>query len=678
MEIYRCQRHNRSVKLITEVGQGGEATVWRTDFKGYVAKIYENPHNERLQKLQLMVKHIPTDPNAHLNHISFTWPYSILEDSQGEIVGYLMPEVVGSETLLKLCTPKLRRMLKLETNWYFLHVVARNIAGIIQAIHIQGYVLGDIKLENILVNNRALPTIIDTDSFQVPDPYSNRRYRCLVASEGFTPAELMGVDIASVDQTEVHDRFRLGVVIYYLLFGGPPFQGMWQGSGDQPEQSALIQRGLWPFSADSLILPSQMTIPLDILHPELKSCFLRCFNDGHQFPHQRPTAADWVRVLEKSLNEVVSCGKVDSHFYSLSYGHCYWCDRHQNLGLDIFPGKAIVVSSSPAPAKVIPKNPSQPKIGKKISLPKIVVPPSKWSRRKVLMGLGAGIVTTTGITIFAQPRSERSVFATVTPFTEQLSNNVVGLEMVGLPGGTFLMGSPKSDPDDFKDEFPQHEVTVSSFAIGKYPVTQAQWQAVMGNNPSYFNSPQNPVERVSWDDCQDFCRELSKLTGKKYRLPSEAEWEYACRSGTTTRYSFGDDAAQLGDYAWFADNSGDSILNSTEIWKNDRKNYSLRLEKNNNRTHPVGQKKPNLWGLYDVHGNVWEWCEDDWHGNYQGAPTDGRAWNNNHSQTAYRVCRGGSWYDTPAYCRSANRYCHYRDSGDNYYGFRLVLSSSRT
>ena len=232
---YRCQLQNRWITLTQELADSGEAKVWHTNFNGYLAKIYHNPHNERVDKLQLMVRNRPSDPNANLNHISFAWPYSILEDKQGKVVGFLMPEVVGSETLLKLCTPIMRRKYKLETNWYFLHVVARNIAAIIQAIHLKGYVLGDIKLENILVNNRALPTIIDTDSFQVSDPDSSKIYRCLVGSEGFTPAELIGVNIADVDQTEVHDRFRLGVVIYYLLFSGPPFRGLWQGAGDSLE-----------------------------------------------------------------------------------------------------------------------------------------------------------------------------------------------------------------------------------------------------------------------------------------------------------------------------------------------------------------------------------------------------------------------------------------------------------
>ncbi|MBC1193637.1 SUMF1/EgtB/PvdO family nonheme iron enzyme [Microcystis aeruginosa BLCCF108] len=592
---YRCQLQNRLITLTQEMADSGEAKVWHTNFNGYLAKIYHNPHNERVDKLQLMVRNRPGDPNAHLNHISFAWPYSILEDNQGKVAGFLMPEVVGSETLLKLCTPKLRKQYKLETNWYFLHVVARNIAAIIQAIHLKGYVLGDIKLENILVNNRALPTIIDTDSFQVSDPYSGKIYRCLVGSEGFTPAELIGVNIADVDQTEVHDRFRLGVVIYYLLFSGPPFRGLWQGGGDSLEQSELIRRGLWPFSGDKLLVPSNTTIPLNILHPDLHALFLRCFNEGHKFPDRRPTAKEWRGTLEAALNEVIRCGKVDNHYYNRSYGKCYWCERFSNLNLDIFPGNSIAtVTSTP--------------------LPKVAPTP-------------------------------------LTNFTENLPKGIT-LEMVSLPAGQFLMGSPDSDPDARDFEKPQHQVKVNSFAIGKYPVTQAQYQAVMGKNPSWFknwfkNNPQNPVENVSWNDAQAFCRKLSQITGKTYRLPTEAEWEYACRAGTTTRYYFGDDANQLGDYAWYIENS-------------------------QAKTHPVGQKKPNAWGLYDMSGNVWEWCEDDWHDNYIGAPKDGSAWLTNDND--YQILRGGSWCNLPYLYRSAYRYNFYRRVFDYYYftGFRVV------
>jgi formylglycine-generating enzyme required for sulfatase activity len=227
--------------------------------------------------------------------------------------------------------------------------------------------------------------------------------------------------------------------------------------------------------------------------------------------------------------------------------------------------------------------------------------------------------------------------------------------MVSLPAGEFLMGSPDSDPDASDDEKPQHQVKVNSFAIGKYPVTQAQYQAVMGTNPSYFkNNPQNPVERVSWNDAQAFCQKLSQITGKTYRLPTEAEWEYACRAGTTTRFYFGDDASQLGDYAWYSANS-------------------------QNTTHPVGQKKqPNAWGLYDMIGNVWEWCEDDWHDNYIGAPRDGSAWIKNGNDNR-SLLRGGSWGDYPNYCRSAYSYDNNRrDFRDFDYGFRVVCVFGRT
>ncbi len=651
---YRCQLQNRLITLTQEMADSGEAKVWHTNFNGYLAKIYHNPHNERVDKLQLMVRNRPSDPNVHLNHISFAWPYSILEDKQGKVVGFLMPEVVGSETLLKLCTPIMRRKYKLETNWYFLHVVARNIAAIIQAIHLKGYVLGDIKLENILVNNRALPTIIDTDSFQVSDPYSGKIYRCLVGSEGFTPAELIGVNIADVDQTEVHDRFRLGVVIYYLLFSGPPFRGLWQGGGDSLEQSELIRRGLWPFSGDKLLVPSNTTIPLNILHPDLHALFLRCFNEGHKFPHRRPTAKEWCDTLEAARKEVIRCGKVDNHYYSRRYGKCYWCERFSDLNLDIFASKSIATVTSTQLPKVAPTPPPV-----SIQSSPSPIPPQRWSRRKVLITFGLFTVGTVASNIFAQlfrqnptPPSP-SPRPLAPPFTENLPNGVT-LEMVGLPAGQFLMGSPDSDPDARDNEKPQHQVKVNSFAIGKYPVTQAQYQAVMGTNPSRFqNNPQNPVEDVSWNDAQAFCQKLSQITGKSFRLPTEAEWEYACRAGTTTRFYFGDDANQLGDYAWYKGNSQQT-------------------------THPVGQKKPNAWGLYDMSGNVWEWCEDDWHDNYIGAPKDGSAWLKNGNDNRSPL-RGGSWYNVPANCRSAYRNFTYRpDYSLINDGFRVVCGAGRT
>ena len=243
------------------------------------------------------------------------------------------------------------------------------------------------------------------------------------------------------------------------------------------------------------------------------------------------------------------------------------------------------------------------------------------------------------------PSPAISILQSPSSFIETLPGNIK-LEMVKIPAGSFLMGSVDNDEIAYDSEKPQHSVNLQEFYLGKYPVTQEQYQAIIGNDPSFFKNPKNPVEMVTWDEAQEFCQKLSKKTGKKYRLPSEAEWEYACRAGTQTRYYFGDNEDLLKEYAWYRNNSA-------------------------SKTHPVAwHKKLNNWGLYDMHGNVWEWCEDGWHDNYENAPTDGSVWNDNHSQTNYRVLRGGSWFDYPRDCRSACR--GYNDDRHGSYGFRVV------
>jgi len=206
------------------------------------------------------------------------------------------------------------------------------------------------------------------------------------------------------------------------------------------------------------------------------------------------------------------------------------------------------------------------------------------------------------------------------------------LEMVYIRGGSFQMGSPESEKDRGSDEGPVHTVMLSDFWIGKYEITQKQWQAIMGNNPSNWKGEDLPVENVSWNDCQEFCRKLSEKTGKRFTLPTESQWEYSCRAGSQTRFCFGDSDSGLEEYAWYWDNSQTGQTR---------------------QTHPVGQKKPNVWGLYDMHGNVWEWCQDWHHDNYNGAPADGSAWEL--PAGSVRVLRWGSWYNNPRNCRSASR-----------------------
>ena len=254
----------------------------------------------------------------------------------------------------------------------------------------------------------------------------------------------------------------------------------------------------------------------------------------------------------------------------------------------------------------------------------------------------------------------------------------IELEMVYIPGGTFMMGSPENEEKRSDREGPQHNVTVSPFFMGKYPVTQGQWRAIasqtnlkvkldLNPEPSTFKESyqdidrwQRPVEQVKWTEAVEFCERLSKLTGKDYRLPSESEWEYACRAGTTTPFYFGETITPElvnydGNYTYGKSPKGE-----------------YRKE-----TTPVGQFPPNAFGLYDMHGNIYEWCQDVYHDNYNGAPTDGSAWEID--DINQRVYRGGSWFFIPRLCRSASRDNYNSDETDSLnFGFRLVSFPPRT
>ena len=219
---------------------------------------------------------------------------------------------------------------------------------------------------------------------------------------------------------------------------------------------------------------------------------------------------------------------------------------------------------------------------------------------------------------------------------ENLGRGVV-LEMVYIPGGSFLMGSPKNEAERKSDEGPQHKVNLQPFLMSRYPITQDQYQAIMGHNPSYFKGGNRPVEQVSWHDATKFCQKLSSKTGKIYTLPSESQWEYACRAGTTTPFYF-----------------GETITSELVNYDGDYPYANAPKGKYREETTDVGSFPPNAFGLYDMHGNVWEWCLDTWHNNYNGAPTDGSSWESAGNSNV-RVLRSGSWYNLSRYCRSARR-----------------------
>ncbi len=262
---------------------------------------------------------------------------------------------------------------------------------------------------------------------------------------------------------------------------------------------------------------------------------------------------------------------------------------------------------------------------------------------------------------FPAPASKPVETSTVTPpapvektiepkdgesFRDTLKDGSLGPEMVQIPRGTFQMGSN----DGSRDEKPVHTVTVKSFAMGKYEVTFEEYdkfcEATGRSKPDDegWGRGKRPVINVNWNDAKAYVKWLSEQTGKDYRLPTEAQWEYACRAGSMGKYSFGNDVSQLGNYGWYGSNS-------------------------DSKTHPVGEKQPNKFGLYDMHGNVWEWLEEVYYRNYEGAPSDGSAWMS--GDNSFHLIRGGGWLSNTNYLR-----CAYRDrdetvNGNNYGGFRF-------
>ena len=225
-----------------------------------------------------------------------------------------------------------------------------------------------------------------------------------------------------------------------------------------------------------------------------------------------------------------------------------------------------------------------------------------------------------------------------------LTVNGIKYNMVWVDGGTFRMGATSEQGSEISDEKPVHSVTLSGYYIGKTEVTQVLWEAVMGSNPSRFKGDYLPVESVSWDDCQEFIRKLNALTGQNFRLPTEAEWEFACRGGNNSRGYKYSGSNYIDNVAWYDGNSG-------------------------GKTHPVATKSPNELGIYDMSGNVWEWCAD-WYGDYSsGAQTNPKG----PYDGSCRVCRGGSWFISAGLCRSSYRSYNYPTYPLNALGLRLAL-----
>jgi len=296
------------------------------------------------------------------------------------------------------------------------------------------------------------------------------------------------------------------------------------------------------------------------------------------------------------------------------------------------------------------------------------------------------------VTVNAQGQQTHNRSSTAECFSEDLGNGVI-LEIVAIAEGTFWMGSPATEERRDANEEPQHQVTVRPFWMGKFPVTQAQWRAIaalprlkrsLNPEPSNFKGANLPVEQVSWHDAVEFCARLAQKTGRDYRLPSEAEWEYACRATRTTPFHFGETIPfKYADEIAMSKAQTTTPFHFGETITTDIANYDGNYTYNSGsrghyrqQTTPVGSfQVANAFGLYDMHGNVWEWCTDIWHENYQNAPSDGSVWEFGGNDN-YRLLRGGSWYCLPSLCRAAQRHWNQPDNLGSGIGFRIMCSSA--
>ena len=325
------------------IGRGGEGTIYRypPDAK-LAAKVYHPSLATRTEKLKAMIANPPNNPMRAQGHASIAWPVDLVCEASGRraCVGYLMPNLSGMHPLIQYYTPKQRVQIEPGFHYEYLLRTATNLANAISALHASNYVIGDVNESNFLVSDRALVTVIDTDSFQVRNPQTGLVHRCHVGKAEYTPPELIGKDFSTIDRYPEHDLFGMAVLIYQLLMEGEhPFNGVYQGPGDSPTTMDAIRSGYFLHTRTRQVpyQPKPYGLPFSMLPSELQQLFLKCFDDGHTNQSTRPSAAAWHKALQSAESALLPCGTNLNHRYPRHLNECPWCKRASSLGVDWFP-----------------------------------------------------------------------------------------------------------------------------------------------------------------------------------------------------------------------------------------------------------------------------------------------------------------------------------------------------
>lgn len=606
-----------SYTIVRPIGHGGMGEV-------YLA------HDERLRRevaIKLLPKPLVEDEErirwfkhearaaSAISHPNVAYIYEIGE-AQGR--HFIAMEFVNGLTLRERLS---RNDLKLGEAIE----IATQVASAIAAAHAQGIIHRDIKPENIMIRSDGLVKVVDFGLAKLSEPqretageHSRETLRGALITRAIHTetgllmgtATYMSPEQARGQEIDARtDIWSWAVVFYEMLAGEAPFQGatksdviaeilkseplfLREGIRSLPEAATLIIRKSLSKKADGRYTEAvKLVAALHELRDELKEKGL----------------LDLCLPLKAGLSDFAA-----EHLAGpkASQSNQRGLRKSGSLATKVFSRVGAIVPRG----RTTSSHFSRARVRSLVALTSLLI-----------MSLLVAAFLLAKSNLISRRAASRSALAPSPGSTSHDGvgiKNQVGIEMNYVPPGSFMMGSGNGDAD----EKPMHEVTLrDGFYIGRYEVTQVQWRAVMNNDPSFFKGENLPVDNVSWNDTQDFLSKLNKLgDGYTYRLPTEAEWEYACRAGST-----GDFAEPLNLIGWYYDNA-------------------------DNGSHAIGQKKPNAFGLYDMHGNVWEWCEDWYHQSYDGAPTDGSAWLMGGEQKV-RLLRGGSWYDLADRIRSAHR-----------------------